>query len=180
VNRYFDQLPRFDVALPEYNDNSEETYNTRVCDGSAEFALMDQQLIKYGGPRSGIEFCDIYSRAKDIIHVKRYGQSKVFSHFFSQGTVSGELFYTQDDFRHVVNDKLPETHKISDPKKVPDRNEYRVVFAIVSDAEGSRLTIPFFSRLNLRAACNRLIGYGYRVAICKISVNEMRRKTKRY
>jgi bifunctional non-homologous end joining protein LigD len=54
VNRYFDQLPPFDVALPEYNDNSEETYNTRVCDGSAEFALMDQQLIKYeSGKRTG-------------------------------------------------------------------------------------------------------------------------------
>ena len=180
VNRYFDQLPRFDVALPEYNDDSEETYNARVCDRSTNFALMDQKLITYGGPRSGIEFCDIFTRSKDIIHVKRYGQSKVFSHFFSQGTVSGELFHTQADFRRTVDAKLPPTHKIPDPRKVPDRDEYRVIFAIVSDTEGSALTIPFFSRLNLRAACNRLVGYGYRVALCKIPVNEMRRKTKRY
>ncbi len=180
VNKYFEQLPRFDTELPEYNDNSEETYNARICDENAAFALMDQKLIKYGGPRSGVEFCDIFTTGRDIIHVKRYGQSKVFSHFFSQGTVSAELFHTQSEFRHTVNDTLPDTHKIADPRKVPDRDEYRIVFGIVSDAAGSTLSIPFFSRLNLRAASNRLIGYGYRVALSKISVSEMRRKTKRY
>ena len=63
------------------------------------YALMDKRLIRYGGPRSGIEFCDVYTNSKDIIHVKRYGQSKVFSHFFAQGAVSGELFHTQAAFR---------------------------------------------------------------------------------
>ena len=181
VNTYYERLPRFDGVFPEYNDDAEEDYNTRVCQEDSEtFALMDRQLIKYGGPRAGIEFCDIYSCDKDIIHVKRYGQSKVFSHFFSQGTISGELFHTEADFRRMVNDKLPPSHKIPDVRKVPDREEYRIVFAIVSNAEGSSLTIPFFSRLNLRAASNRLIGYGYRVALSKIPVNEMRAKTKRY
>jgi uncharacterized protein (TIGR04141 family) len=181
VNKYFDQLPRFERELPAYNDNSEGSYNERVCrDRPDMFALMDRQLINYGGPRSGIEFCDIYTVDKDIVHVKRYGQSKVFSHFFSQGAVSGELFHTQTEFRRIVNEKLPDTHKLPDPRKVPDRDEYRIVFAIVSDVEGARLAIPFFSRLNLRAASNRLIGYGYRVAISKISVNEMRAKKKRY
>ena len=94
VNKYFEQLPRFERELPEYNDDAEEIYNARVCDETADFVLMDQELINYGGPRSGIESCDIYTRGKDIVHVKRYGQSKVFSHFFSQGTVSGELFHT--------------------------------------------------------------------------------------
>ena len=79
-----------------------------------------------------------------------------------------------------MNETLPDTRKILDPRKVPDRDEYQVVFAIVSDTKATALTIPFFSRLNLRAACNRLIGYGYRVAISKIPVNEMRRKLKRY
>jgi uncharacterized protein (TIGR04141 family) len=181
VNRYFEQLPRLEIDMPEYDDESEEAYNARVCEQNPEsFALMDRQLINYGGPRSGIEFCDIYTRGKDILHVKRYGQSKVFSHFFSQGTVSGELFHTQGEFRRIVNDALPMSHKLQDPRKIPDRNEYRVVFGIVSDAEGSALTIPFFSRLNLRAACNRLVGYGYRVAISKIPANEMRRKKKSY
>jgi len=181
VNKYFEKLPRYAGNLPLYDDNSEGNYNDRVCrEKPQDLALMDRQLIHYAGPRSGIEFCDIYTSNKDIIHVKRYGQSKVFSHFFSQGAVSGELFHTQAAFRRIVNEKLPDTHKITDPRKVPDRDEYQVVFAIVSDTKATGLTIPFFSRLNLRAACNRLIGYGYRVAISKIPVNEMRRKTKRY
>ncbi len=181
VNKYFAQLPRYSVNLPHYDDSSEGSYNERVCSENPQtLALMDKRLIRYGGPRSGIEFCDVYTNSKDIIHVKRYGQSKVFSHFFAQGAVSGELFHTQAAFRRIVNETLPDTHKILDPRKVPDRDEYQVVFAIVSDTKATALTIPFFSRLNLRAACNRLIGYGYRVAISKIPVNEMRRKLKRY
>ena len=181
VNRYFEELPLFEHELPEYNDASEGIYNLRICEENPEeFALMDRQGINYGGPRTGIEFCDIYTRDKDIIHVKRYGQSKVFSHFFAQGTVSGELFYTQTEFRRMVNEKLPLSHRMVDVQRVPDRQEYRVVFAIVSESQKESLTIPFFSRLNLRAASNRLIGYGYRVAISKIPVNIIRAKTKRY
>ena len=142
VNRYFGQLPRLEVDLPEYNDDSEEMYNARICEQNPEgFALMDRQLINYGGPRSGIEFCDIYTSENNIIHVKRYGQSKVFSHFFSQGTVSGELFHTQAEFRRIVNDKLPQTHKLPDTRRVPDPDEYRIVFAIVSDTEGAGLIV---------------------------------------
>ncbi len=112
VNTYYERLPRFDGGFPEYNDAREERYIGRVCtEDPAKFALMDQQFIYYGGPHSRFEFCDIYTSEKDIIHVKRYGQSKVFSHFFAQGTTSGELFHTQAEFRQLVNDKLPPSHK---------------------------------------------------------------------
>ena len=50
----------------------------------------------------------------------------------------------------------------------------------MSDSEEDKVTIPFFSRLNLRAAVRRLEGYGYRVALAKIQVNEARSKKKRY
>ena len=31
VNKYFDRLPRYSVSLPPYDDNSEGSYNERVC-----------------------------------------------------------------------------------------------------------------------------------------------------
>ena len=181
VNDSFNRLSRYSKALPEYDDDSEGNYNERVAaEGSGDYALMDKKKIMFGGGHSNFEFCDLYSKDKDIIHVKRYGQSSVFSHFFAQGTNSGELFQTQLEFRNLVNQKLPQSHKISDITKRPNPEEYQVVFAIVSDAEGKDLTIPFFSRLNLRAAVRRLEGYGYRVSIAKIPVNAERSKLKRY
>jgi len=179
VNESFARIPRYPAAFPEYDDDSEGAYNERVANGDAgRIALMDKKLVPIGGGR--FEFCDLYTRDKDIVHVKRYGDSSVFSHFFAQGTNSGELFQTQAAFRTSVNNELPETHKFADPGKRPDTGEYQVVFAVVSDAEGADLTIPFFSRLNLRAAARRLDGYGYRVAIAKISVSAERSRLKRY
>ena len=179
VNESFNRIPEYANALPEYDDNSEGEYNERVT-ADDTYALMDKKKIMYGGGHSNFEFCDLYTKDKDIIHVKRYGQSAVFSHFFAQGTNSGELFHTQSEFRKLVNDKLPRSHKIKDSSRRPEPEEYQVVFAIVSDSQERQLTLPFFSRLNLRAAVRRLEGYGYRVALTKIYVNPVRSKKKRY
>ncbi len=178
VNDSFARIPHYPVAFPEYDDDSEGAYNERVANGDAgRFALMDKKLVPLGGR---FEFCDLYTRDKDIVHVKRYGGSSVFSHFFAQGTNSGELFQTQAEFRNLVNNALPATHKFADVGKRPATGEYQVVFAVVSDADGADLMIPFFSRLNLRAAVRRLDGYGYRVAITKIPVSAERSRLKRY
>lgn len=178
VNDSYARIPRYPAAFPEYDDESEGAYNERVANGDAgRFALMDKKLVPLGGR---FEFCDLYTRDKDIVHVKRYGGSSVFSHFFAQGTNSGELFQTQAEFRTLVSNVLPATHKFADASKRPAAGEYQVVFAVVSDTDGADLTIPFFSRLNLRAAVRRLDGYGYRVAITKIPVSAGRSRLKRY
>lgn len=179
VNDSFARIPRYEIALPDYDDESEREYNERVANGdTGRFALMDRKIIPFGGGK--FEFCDLYTRDKDIIHVKRYGGSSIFSHLFAQGTGSGELFHTQPAFRDLVNQKLPPTHKLTDSTKRPDTREYQVVFAVVSDSDEPDLAIPFFSRLNLRAAVRRLDGYGYRVAITKVPVGQNRSKLKRY
>ena len=166
VNAAFASIPRYPVEFPEYDDASEGDYNARVADAEpGRFALMDKKLVTYGTGK--FEFCDLYTRDKDIVHVKRYGGSSVLSHLFAQGTNSGELFQTQADFRASVNNLLPKAHQFADAGKRPAYNEYQVVFAVVSDSEGADLTIPFFSRLNLRSAFRRLSGYGYRVAVAK-------------
>jgi len=179
VNESFAKIPRYPVAFPEYDDDSEGAYNERVASGDASrFVLMDRKILSFGGGK--FEFCDLYTQDKDIVHVKRYGGSSIFSHFFAQGTSSAELFQTQQAFRQVLNDQLPPSHKLIDIAKRPQSQEYQIVFAVVSDSDGADLTIPFFSRLNLRAAVRRLDGYGYRVAVAKIPVNVTRSRLRRY
>jgi uncharacterized protein (TIGR04141 family) len=179
VNDAYQAIPDYEFVLPEYDAASESAYNKDYVRASPDtLVLMDGDLVTYRAGTSSIEFCDVMTAGKDLIHIKRYGQSAALSHLFAQGLVAGELFQTDPEFRHAVNLKLPVKHKLADPGKRPQQEEYRVVYAIVSDRPGT-LTLPFFSRINLKHAVRRLQGYGFRVAKAKISVAEHRAKLKR-
>lgn len=180
VDEYYHQIPIYENVLPEYNDTSESAYNQRVTmEDASRFALMDRKLISHGGGYSKIEFCDLYSRDKDLIHIKRYGGSSVLSHLFLQGLTSGELFQTDKGFRQKVNSQLMPAFKFNNSNSRPEPREYQVVFAVISDAPGD-LILPFFSRLNFKHAVRRLEGYGYRVARAKISVKDSLARLKKY
>lgn len=179
VNKYYEKIPDYDFIFPKYCDDSEGCYNTRISKELDDFVLMDRGNISYGGGHSQIEFCDLLSRNKDIIHVKRYGSSSVLSHLFAQGRLSGELFQMEEEFRKKVQEKLPEEFTLDNLIVKPKSDEYQVVFAIISDAPG-KLTIPFFSRLNLKNSVRNLRGLGYRVSKSKIDVSEEKIIEKKY
>ena len=181
INDEIKRLSKYSGDLPEFQDETEEQYSERIATSDPKsFALMDRKLISYGGGYSKVEFCDLFTDKKEIIHIKRYGGSGVLSHLFSQGTVSGELFVTDPAFRKAVNALLPQPYKLKDSAARPDTTIFTIVFGIVSRQEGVNLTLPFFSRLNLKTAARLLHGFGYNVAIAKISINDTVTKTERY
>ena len=181
VNAFYRRIPHYGVDLPVFGDDSEETYSKRVAkDGGKTFALMDRRLISIGGGHSRVEFCDLFSRDNDLIHIKRYGGSGLLSHLFAQGVVSGRLFVSDAAFRKAVNELLPPSHKLADFRPRPDASAFRIVFAVVSTETGKTLTLPFFSRLNARHAVQAMEGYGYRVEMAKIPVDELVAKTKKF
>jgi uncharacterized protein (TIGR04141 family) len=99
-NAFFKAIPRYDCELPEYDDSSERAYCARVSDElSRRFALMDQKTIRIGGAHGRVDFCNLFTATKDLIHVKRYGASSVLSHLFSQAAISGEAFRADPEFR---------------------------------------------------------------------------------
>jgi uncharacterized protein (TIGR04141 family) len=180
IDKAYNAIPNYVPELPVFNDKEEKDYLKRVKDGEpTRFALMDRKTIAYGGSYSKIEFCDLYTTDHDIIHVKRYGQSSSLSHLFNQGLVSGELFRTDPSFRAKVNGKLPESHQFTKPARTPKLDELQVVFGIITHRSGP-LTLPFFSRLNLKHAASRLGAYGFRVAKAKISVDAQLALKKKY
>lgn len=180
VNDAYAAIARYNHVFPDYADASEGDYNARLVNTDpAQYALMDQRNIPYGGGHSSVEFCDILVGGRDIVHVKRYGASSVLSHLFSQGLISGELFQTDLRFRELVNERLPDNHRFPNIASRPRQDEYQVVFAVVSDARGE-LSLPFFSRLNLKHAARRLVGYGYRVSLAKIPMDDTFRALARY
>jgi uncharacterized protein (TIGR04141 family) len=171
VDRDYANIPRSAIMFPDCEINDEGTYNRQAVNQIPDSCCMDRQLISYGGGRSSIEFCDIYTSGGKMIHVKRYGGSSVLSHLFSQGVVAGELFVTDPDFREKLNTVLPESHKLEDPQDRPITPEHEIVFAIISQSL-NELDIPFFSKVNLRNARRRLTGYGYSVSLKKIQRTE--------
>jgi uncharacterized protein (TIGR04141 family) len=170
VNQFVAEIPRYAGELPSYRDAAEEAYCARAAaEAPARFALMDQKVIPIGGRYGKIEFCDLMTPGKALIHVKRYGASGVLSHLFSQAVVSAEAFRGEPAFREGALARLPAEYRLFEVQRAPQAAEYEVVFAIVSDREGE-LTLPFFSRVNIRQATKRLRTFGYRVSFTKIQV----------
>jgi uncharacterized protein (TIGR04141 family) len=107
----------FTIELPPYADSDERRYNLRVSEENGYFCCMDRQTVevkKRGLTK--IEFCDLYGRDGEMIHIKRYAGSSELSHLFQQGVVSAELFSHEPEFRLGVNNKLPRSHKLEGPE----------------------------------------------------------------
>ena len=155
------------ISLPKYNHENEARYNEEISKRNRHFCCMDRKIIQHGGGHGKIEFCDIMTTDKKIIHIKRYGNSSVLSHLFNQGLVSGELFLRDEEFRNKINKKLDIDFKISNIDQKPDASQYTIIFGIISLSKNS-LEIPFFSKVALRTATERLKAFGYRVHFIKI------------
>jgi uncharacterized protein (TIGR04141 family) len=167
VIRDYEGIPESTVDLPHCAVRTEGDYNRAVAEARG-MCCLDNDPIVHGGGHSKIEFCDLLSQDKKIIHVKRYGNSSVLSHLFSQGVVSGELFISDPEFRTKLNAKLPAALRLPDPQSRPAADQYEVVYGIVSKSQRP-IELPFFSKVSLRNARRRLMGYGYKVTLKKIS-----------
>jgi uncharacterized protein (TIGR04141 family) len=171
VNDAVGALVTGSLTLPKYDDDSEAAYNQRVAAADLRFALMDRRNIAYGGGRSAVEFCDLFTRNREFVHVKRYGGSAPLSHLFSQGEVSAELFAMEEKFRDKVRNALPASHKPLVPRGRPEPDDFEVVFGVVTPSpKGIADSLPFFSRVNLRNRARALRARGFKVSLVKISV----------
>ena len=157
----------------------EDEYNKGAALGSTELVPLDKVLDKPKGARSRFEACDLFSNARQFIHVKKMGKSSCLSHLFSQGAVSAETFLRDEDtrqqFKRRVEKLNPVLAKIlGDPERAPTRGEYEVVFAVIAKANklGWPQALPFFSQLNFVRQADRLRTLGYKVALCRIDVRK--------
>lgn len=172
-------LSNLGFADAKFNEKEGE-YNKRVAEEDSNHRLlMDQRLIQPTTGRDKIEVCDIFTTGKEFIHIKRYSGSATLSHLFNQGFVSGELMI-QKGFRELYNSKLDElaineeNRNLDAWKIIGDfkQEDYKIIFAIISDNEGDRPSIPFFSKVAFRNVCRKLEGFGYQVRLSKIGVNK--------
>lgn len=180
TNSRFATTPYTSLQLPEYTGGDEGKYNEDVADKQPTvFALLDdKKKIFHGGGHGQVEACDLFTTSKQLIHIKRYGKSSVLSHLFAQGFVSGQLIQIDEEFRKKVRAKLKTPFaELINVKARPADKEFTIIFAVISNAPGKKLNLPFFSRVNFNNTAKILEGFGYSVELMKIDWEENYAKT---
>lgn len=170
IDEYIKDIDPYLIQLPTYAVDREEIYNESLAASDTAFSLMDKKNTKLGGRYDKIEFCDLIRNGTDLIHVKYYRSSGTLSHLFAQGFVAAEAFVKDEEFRFKLNEKLPESIKLKDPKVRPEAGGYTVVYAIAT-TKTLPTDLPFFSKVTLRNAMKTLRALGYNVQIASIDVD---------
>jgi uncharacterized protein (TIGR04141 family) len=179
INRSFESIHDSDLQLPVWAQRREDEYNQHVAETSnGYFQLLDKKTVQYPGGHNKIEFCDLLSRDRHLVHVKKFTSSSGLSHLCEQGVNSAE--YTRQDraFREKVNAKMRELH-IPDEFHLPLEfdaeyaGNYEVVFGIATKNAHIPLEIPFFSKVSMYHATRRCQGLGYKVSKLKIIRNDL-------
>lgn len=177
VSAFVNGIPAPTKQLPVAKAKErEEKYNERVAAGDPNLVCLDGNLVKPEDAASEIEFCDLLSKQKQFIHVKKRTRSATLSHLFAQGTVAGREFLQDGQVREQVRKHLKGksgasgfVSLIPNAKTRPSAVEYEIAYAIITKPTANwPLSLPFFSQLNLMQNARLLRGLGYRVTLQQV------------
>ena len=121
-----------------------------------------------GGSHSRVEFCDLFSKENDIVHVKRYGGSSVLSHLFNQAIVSADCFFERTQLSGRREQVSPDRLQVAEH---PPRTGSQDIHNLLRHHEqGARAgsELPFFSKVSLRYAVKNLRRMGFKATKLKI------------
>lgn len=156
----------WDTDEGTYNQQYVENYNKDAYETVAH--VLDKKNINIGGSYSKIEHCDILKYDREFIHVKLYSGSATLSHLFAQGVVASELFVSDSTYRTKLCERVPCKDWL-EPLAQPDARDYQITFAIAANKKLPD-ELPFFSKVTLKQAVNRLQMLGYQCELKRIPV----------
>lgn len=178
LDAYVRAIPESSVRLPPSSASQHEgDYNASVAEKNSNFLLLDKKTVRTEGRTTPVEICDLLTRQRELVHVKRHLGSSNLSHLFAQGVVSAELLQTNPDFlfaAHKTTKKCASGRVGFDFFKtrsiVP--RDFEIVYAIVERWSNRTIenALPFFSKVNLREAANNLRARGFRVSLKQVPV----------
>ena len=174
VTKNFAAIPDCALQLPPWTQENEGDYNEHAAGESKGYLrLLDRRLIQFPPGGDKMEFCDLLSADKHLIHVKQFTSSSGISHLCAQAGNSAEYLKMDSGFRNLVNAKLTELDIPADfhvPKDFTnsDAARYEVVFAIAGKDGHLPIEIPFFSKVSVYNAARRCEGMGFKVSKIKV------------
>lgn len=175
IKEKISSCPICELSLPKCkNKESEGDYNLRISESDDEYALLDKKNYSIPGyGRSSVEPCDILTRDKQLIHIKKGGSSSTLSHLFSQGTVSARIISSDKDMRRHINKNVKAKFGSRFLKMSDINSDYEVVYAIIDHRNEPLFDIlPFFSLVNLSHAIDQLSSMNFKYSIMKIGVKD--------
>lgn len=165
INEYYSAIKLSQIDFPDNINDREDEYNIKLKDSLPDSILMDKKTVRLTGMgKSSIEVCDVLTKDKKLIHVKKNGGSSYLSHLFNQAAVSGEMLLDVN-FRNQANEKIGSEVFETDFSS----NEYTIILAIITKSKEERPKIPFFSKVSIQYAIDGLKRKGYNVEIKNIS-----------
>lgn len=171
VEEFFDSIEKVVIVGPTKCLNERELI-ADLDETRDDLLNLDQRKINPAGVRyANLEPCDFLSRNGEFIHLKDGHSSGPISHLWSQGVVSAEAFVSDADFRAKLREEVRRERRGFEAL-LPSRNaqvaraSYKIVFGIMRKpyADGT-LGLPFFSKVSLQAAAERIAQFGLPVAI---------------
>jgi len=171
VEAAFDAMPKVSI-IGKTTCRNEEKLIADLEEKRSDLIKLDQIKINPAGTKyANLEPCDFFSSEKKFIHLKDGHSSGPISHLWSQGVVSAEAFVSDAEFRKKLRAKVRSLgggFEVLLPKSTekPVRDAYGVVYGVMRKpyADGS-LGLPFFSKVSLQAAAERIAQFGIPVAI---------------
>ncbi len=163
--------------LPAAGENEKETaYNERAAAAQGHH-LFDMKLAQPGRSATALEFCDLVTADRNLVHVKRKTRSSTLSHLFAQGVNAAETFYSDPIYRARLKQKAAAEISAAAAEFIPDDRpvpaDWRVIFAVIASSQREwPRSLPFFSQLNFRNAADRLTRFGFKVGLARIPLQE--------
>jgi uncharacterized protein (TIGR04141 family) len=157
-------IPVSALPLPQSGAKTTEgEYNTTAAEGSDDLLLLDRQTVRISGRTTAIGICDLLTKTRQLVHVKRHLGSSGLSHLFAQGLVSADLLQNSSEFRQVAAAKVAEVAGNEAGFDFFDADvlrpsDFEVVYAVIEKWGGRSVerALPFFSKLNLREVSTNL------------------------
>jgi uncharacterized protein (TIGR04141 family) len=171
VEAFFDAIPKATIIGATECRNEQEL----IADLAAtrpDLLKMDQEFVTPSGVKyANLEVCDFFSNDGKFIHLKDGHSSGPISHLWAQGVVSVDAFLTDAGFRKRLRAKVRslgggfESLLPKSTEKVT-RDSYGVVYGVMRKpyADGT-LGLPFFSKVSLQAAAERIAQFGIPLSI---------------
>lgn len=166
--------PSFLVSTPAINERE----LIKELETDPQLLNIDQvKASPLGAAGANIEPCDFLSKDHQFIHLKDGHGSAPLSHLWNQGIVASESFKGDRAFRKKFRDETKKRQKkfkktgfdklLPDGRSEPDIGKYTVVFGVMRHKyiRSKKLGLPFFSKVSLRAAAQRLDLIGYAVEL---------------
>ena len=169
-------LRKASLPLPPARRGTKEHDYTAQAVAAARhaFVLLDKRTVTIRHHTTPVEICDIFTRDRQLVHVKRYLASRELSHLFAQGYVSATLIQQYEEFRSAAQEKINEAAGNSGVCLTGPHgftaSDFEVTYAIIADWGKRTFTeaLPFFSKVNLLRVAEDLTRRGFKVSYCQV------------